>query len=157
MRFGFDHAPEDEVVPVDPTVMTAWAGADESLPAAPEQQPVAAGHEQSVGYGGAVARVRPGADEPLVEVRQLQDRRRPTPVHVTHGEAHQDMWRAIVGLDLVGIEMLIGRILILQPLWLGEMQRVLRGGGHDGPHALGEAAVILTVDLRHRVPEHQVL
>ena len=122
-----------------------------------EGEPVTARHEQAVGDRGPVARVRLGADEALIPPRQLEHWRRPAAVGVAHGEAHEDVRRPVVRLDLIGVEVLLLAALIGEPLGLGEVEAVVAGGGHDVADAIFEAAVVLAVLLPDRVPEHEIL
>ena len=107
------------------------AGTQESLVPAVEQHAVAAGHEQGIGDGGAVARagLRPG--QPFFEARQGQHRLRPAAVGVAHGKTHQNVRSAVVSLDLIGVKLLRGRIDIPQVRLSAPVQQILRRGGAD--------------------------
>ena len=98
-----------------------------------------------------------GTCETFVQARQVDHRVGPPAIVVSLREAHEDVRSAVVGLDLVGVERLLGRVRILDPLRLGEMQDVLRHRGHDVAHAASEAAVVLPVLAPHWIPEGQIL
>ena len=104
----------------------------------------------------------------MLALRQGAHAFRPAALDVARGKADEQMRRPVVGLHLVGVEMLRGRVLVGQVGLVLPVQEILRRGGADRAkaarlpvllvgHALGEDAPVGAIHAALAVPEGQVL
>ena len=72
-------------------------------------------------------------------------------------KSDEDVRRAIVGLDGVGVEMFFRDARPGQPFRFRKTQNVFRGGSHNVPNAVAKPAMVFAIFLADRIPEDQVL
>ena len=109
---------------VVPGVRTLDSWSQKAFVPAFEVDTVAAGHQQCFGDAGAVALVGLGSHLSMRKFGQCSHRWVPAAFDVSHREPNQHMRGAMVGLHLVRVKMLLGRVFITQVGFVGPIQQI---------------------------------